>query len=122
MFALVLHSLKIIHVFQLARHMPTSCNINNSSCELSRGLCFIGILLDTGVLLVAFGVASAMSPASEKYLTVSETAAKHCEARSEPTGLEGVAEGQGKMQVRALTRAEKEVREMEAMVSSDRPK
>ena len=98
-----------------------SCKIK-PSCRLSRFVAFTWHIVGTGVLLVAFGVASAMSPAGEKYLTVSEAAVTCSEAQSELTGLEGVAEGQGKMQVRALTGAEEEVREMEAMVSPDRNK
>lgn len=71
-----------------------------------------------GVLLVAFGVASALSPA-EKHITIlatPDTAAT--EYRAESTGLEGVTEGRGKMHVRALTGAEKEVQQMERAVSN----
>lgn len=70
------------------------------------------------MLLVAFGVASAMSPAAEKYLTIVDTpespATGDC---AESTGLEGVAEGRGKMQVRPLTAAEIEVENMEGEVA-----
>ena len=118
MFALVLHSLTSTFTLK-HNYAMRSCEIK-PSCRLSRFVCPTGIC--AGVLLVAFGVASAMSPAGEKYLTVSEAAVTRSEAQPELTGLEGVAEGQGKMQVRAMTGAEKEVREMEAMVSSDRNK
>ena len=71
------------------------------------------------MLLVAFAVASVMSPAAEKHLTIvgagESPAAKDC---AELTGLQGVLEGQGKMQVRPLTEAEKEVDNMESEVAA----
>ena len=79
-----------------------------------------------GVLLVAFGVASALSPAGEKYLTVAAQPAAAAAASSAtagaPVGLEGVAEGEGRMQVRpppvVRSEAEKAVEEMEAAAAA----
>ena len=71
------------------------------------------------MLLVAFGVASAMSPAAEKHLTIvgapEGAGAEDC---AESTGLQGVLEGRGKMQVRPLSETEKEVENMENEVTA----
>jgi hypothetical protein len=85
-----------------------------------------------GVLLVAFGVASALSPAGEKYLTAAAqpaaaaaAAAASSATAGAPVGLEGVAEGEGRMQVRpppvVRSDAEKAVEEMEAAAAAPEP-
>lgn len=56
---------------------------------------------------MAFGVASALSPADAKYLTVADTsdtvdATNVTADQVEVLGLEGVAEGRGQMHVRPL--------------------
>jgi hypothetical protein len=87
------------------------------SHDFSLRHCCASMHLWTGVLLVAFGVASALSPA-EKHLTIIDTPdIAAADSPAESTGLEGVTEGRGKMHLGALTGAEKEVQKMERAVS-----